>query len=37
MTERSFVPTVLHADVLMTHDVAVAGWRSLREPEQRYS
>ncbi len=37
MTERSFVPTDAHADVLMTADVAVAGWRSLREPEQRWN
>ena len=25
-----------HADVLMTADVAVAGWRSLHDPEQRW-
>ena len=36
MTERSFVPKDGHADVLMTPDVAVAGWRSLSEPDQRW-
>ena len=36
MTEPSFAPTDDHADVLMTADVAVAGWRSLREPDQRW-
>ena len=36
MTEPSFAPTDDHADVLMTADVAVAGWRSLREPEERW-
>ena len=29
-------PAVAHADVLMTADVAVAGWRSLTDPEQRW-
>jgi len=37
MTAGSFVPSGAHADVLMTADVAVAGWRSLREPEQRWN
>ncbi len=37
MTAESAVPTDAHADVLMTADVAVSGWRSLREPEQRWA
>jgi hypothetical protein len=37
MMAGSFVATEAHADVLMTSDVAVAGWRSLRESEQRWS
>ena len=36
MTVESFAPADAHADVLMTPDVAVAGWRSLRDPEQRW-
>ena len=37
MTAQSFAPADAHAELLMTPDVAVAGWRSLREPEQRRS
>ena len=32
MTGRSSVPADAHADVLMTADVAVAGWRSSASP-----
>jgi hypothetical protein len=35
MMAGSVVPTDAHADVLMTPDIAVAGWRSLRDREQR--
>lgn len=35
MTATSLETSVAHLDVLMTADVAVAGWRSL-EPEQRW-
>ena len=36
MTAESFAPAGAHADALMTADVAVAGWRSLRDPTQRW-
>lgn len=35
MTARTFIRTDGHADLLMTADVAVAGWRGL-EPEQQW-
>ena len=35
MTAPTFAPTGAHIDVLMTADVAVAGWRSLRDREER--
>ena len=37
MTATSFAPTSGHAEMLMTPDDAVAGWRSLREPGQRWN
>jgi hypothetical protein len=37
MTAPTAVPTGAHSDLLMTADVAVAGWRSLRGPEQRWA
>jgi hypothetical protein len=37
MMAESCVPTDAHADLLMTPDVAVAGWRSLRERNQRWN
>ena len=36
MNHHSPAFTADHADVLMTADVAVAGWRSLTDPEQRW-
>ena len=36
MSELSLASTAGHADVLMTADVAVAGWRGLLDPEQRW-
>ncbi len=37
MTSGSFGRTSAHADVLMTADVAVAGWRGLDVAEQRWN
>jgi hypothetical protein len=37
MTAWSLLAADAHADVLMTADVAVAGWRSLRDTEQRWN
>jgi hypothetical protein len=36
MTDRTPAATADHADVLMTADVAVAGWRNLTDREQRW-
>ncbi len=36
MTAQILEASSAHAELLMTADVAVAGWRSLREPEQRW-
>ena len=36
MTADTLITTGAHADALMTADVAVAGWRSLRDPGQRW-
>jgi hypothetical protein len=35
MTTPTFAPTGAHAEVLMTSDVAVAGWRSLAPAQRR--